>query len=100
MLMSGPGFIRIERGSDGAHVLKLNKVPRYAHFCIILSELGNFMYVYNCRLAVKCYFFYKILYIFIHFWNLKHTFIIFRRPSWILAVILNLFMVIRVQNIS
>ena len=51
--MSGPGFIRIERGSDGAHVLKLNKVPRYAHFCIILSELGNFKYVFNCRLAVK-----------------------------------------------
>ena len=37
MLMSGPGFIRIERGSDGAHVLKLNKVPCYAHF------LYNFM---------------------------------------------------------
>ena len=49
MLMSGPGFIRIERGSDGAHVFKLNKVPRYAHFCIILSELGNFKYVFNCR---------------------------------------------------
>ena len=74
MLMSGPGFIRIERGSDGAHVLELNKVPRYAHFCIILSELGNFMYVFNCRLAVKCYCFYKMLYIFIHFWNLKYLY--------------------------
>ena len=27
--MSVPSFIRIERGSDGAHVLKLNKVPLF-----------------------------------------------------------------------
>ena len=32
MLMSGPGFSRIERGSDGSHVLKLSKVPRFANF--------------------------------------------------------------------
>ena len=30
MLMSVPSFIRIERGSDGAHVIKLNKVPLFA----------------------------------------------------------------------
>ena len=99
MLMSGPGFIRIERGSDVAHVLKLNKVTRHAHFCIILSELGNFMYVFNCRLAVKCYFFTKCC-TFSSIFGILNTFFIFRRQSWILAVILNLFMVIRVQNIS
>ena len=50
MLMSGPGFIRIERGSDGAHVLKLSKMPRFANlYGIILSELRNYKYVFNCR---------------------------------------------------
>ena len=68
-------------------------------FGIILSELGNFKYVFNCRLAVKCYFFTKCC-TFPSIFGILNTFIVFRRPFRILAAILNLFMVIRVQNIS
>ena len=46
----------------------------------LLSEIRK--YVFLCRLAVKCYFLNKILYIFIHF-GILHNFIVFRRPSWI-----------------
>ena len=44
--------------------------PSVIHFGYnLLSELRK--YVFLCRLAVKCYFLNKILYIFIHFRNLK-----------------------------
>ena len=39
--MSVPSFIRIERGSDGVHVLKLNKVPRFAQKPVNINVLRS-----------------------------------------------------------
>ena len=62
--------------------------PSFIHFgCNLLSELRN--YVFLCRLAVKCYFLNKILYIFIHF-GILHNFIVFV-AILDLAAILNLY---------
>ena len=63
----------------------------------LLSELRS--YEFLCRLAVKFYFLNKILHIFKHFWNLTQ-FYRFRRPSWILAAILNIFIVIMDKDAS
>ena len=63
----------------------------------LLSELRK--YVFLCRLAVNCYFLNKILYIFIHFWNLTQ-FYRFSAAILGLAAILNLFTVIMVHYIS
>ena len=52
-----------------------------------------------CRLAVKCYFLNKIVYIFIHFWNLTQ-FYCFSAAILDLAAISNLFTVIMVHYIS
>ena len=69
--------------------------PSFIHFGYnLLSELRK--YVFLCRLAVKCYFLNKILYIFIHFWNLTQ-FYCFSAAILDLAAILNLFRVIMVH---
>ena len=63
--------------------------PSFIHFGHnLLSELRK--YVFLCRLAVKCYFLNKILYIFIHFWNLT-PFHRFSAAILDLAAILNFF---------
>ena len=63
--------------------------PSFIHFGYnLLSELRN--YVFLCRLAVKCYFLNKILYIFIHFWNFTQ-FYRFSAAILDLAAILNLY---------
>ena len=71
------------------------KSPSFIHFGYKrLSELRK--YVFLCRLAVKCYFLNKILYIFIHFWNLTQ-FYCFLAAILDLEAILNLFTVIMVH---
>ena len=69
--------------------------PSFIHFGYnLLSELRE--YVFLCRLDVKFYFLNKILYIFIHFWNLTQ-FYCFSAAILDLAAILNLFTVIMVH---
>ena len=65
--------------------------PSLIHFGYNLSsEIRK--YVFLCRLAVKCYFLNKILYIFIHF-GILQNFIVFLAAILDLAAILNLFTV-------
>ena len=72
-------------------------LPLFILGIIFLSELRN--YVFLRRLAVKCYFLNKIMYIFIHFWNLTQ-FYRFSAAILDLAAILNLLTVIMVHYIS
>ena len=63
----------------------------FTHFGYnLLPELRK--YVFLCRLAIKCYFLNKILYIFIHSWILTQ-FYRFSVANLDLAAILNLFTV-------
>ena len=90
------GFIMYYSLLDG-HVGFWQSHP-FIHFAYnLLSERRN--YVFLCRLAVKCYFLNKLLYSFIHFWNLTQ-FYRFLAAILDLAAILNLFTVIMVHYIS